>query len=239
LGSIVDCGGGAPTARAHPGARRSAAQGAGIGKNGTNDMSGKRRRPGRLARRLGLDANPMRRRTDRIGTWLAVQFLVVVLLGAPLLGIAAFSWAARAGTAERWAERSWHEVPAVLLRAAPVPDSFAGGVFGYSWVPARWQAPDGHVRSGDIPVEVGLTAGRMVPLWVDARGTPTEAPITHRAVLARSATAAVVAVAVLLILLSGLAWAGRRLLDRRRLADWELAWSIVGPQWTKRFRSRG
>jgi len=202
-------------------------------------MSGIRRRPGRLARRLGLDANPLRRRTDKIATWLTIQLLVVVLVGGPLLGVAVFGWAARAGAAEQRAERSWREVPAVLLRAAPAPDSFAGGVFGFSWVPARWTTPSGQARSGDIPVEVGLTAGRTVPLWVDARGTPTETPITHRAVLARSATAAAVAIALAMIVLAGLMWAGRWLLDRRRLAAWELAWSIVGPQWTKRFRSRG
>jgi hypothetical protein len=58
-------------------------------------------------------------------------------------------------------------------------------------------------------------------------------------VLARAATAAAVATAVLLIALFCLTLIGRWLLDRRRLADWELAWAIVGPQWTKRFRSRG
>jgi len=209
------------------------------GKNGTNGMSGNRRRARRLARKLGLDANPLRRRTDKIDTWLMAQFLVVVLVGAPLLAIAAFTWAARAGAAEQRAERSWREVPAVLLRSVPAPDSIAGGVFGYSWVPARWTAPSGQVRSGEIPVEVGLTAGRKVRLWVDAAGRPTDAPITHRAVMARAATAAGVATAVLLIALSCLALIVRWLLDRRRLADWELAWAIVGPQWTKRFRSRG
>ena len=208
------------------------------GKNGTNGMSGFRRRA-RLARKLGLDANPLRRRTDKIATWLIAQFLVVVLIGAPLFAIAAFSWAARAGAAEQRAERSWREVPAVLLRSVPVPDSFAGGVFGYSWVPARWTAPNGKVRSGDIPVEVGLTAGRKVRLWVDAAGTPTDVPLTHRAIVARAGTAAAVATVVLLIALSSLALIVRWLLDRRRLTDWELAWAIVGPQWTKRFRSRG
>jgi hypothetical protein len=209
------------------------------GKNGTNGMSGIRRRARRLARKLGLDANPLRRRTDKIATWLMVQFLVVVLIGVPLFGIAAFAWARRAGAAEQRAERAWREVPAVLLRSVPVPDSFAGGVFGYSWVPARWTAPNGQVRSGDIPVEVALTAGRKVRLWVDTTGMPTDPPLTHRAVLARAATAAAVATAVLLIALSCLALTGRWLLHRRRLADWELAWAIVGPQWTKRFRSRG
>jgi hypothetical protein len=209
------------------------------GKNGTNGMSGIRRRARRLARKLGLDANPLRRRTDKIATWLMAQFLVVVLVGAPLFAIAAFTWAARAGAAEQRAERSWREVPAVLLHPVPVPDSFAGGVFGYSWVPARWTAPNGQARSGDIPVEVGLTAGRKVRLWVDAAGRPTDAPLTHRAVVARAATAAAVATAGLLIVLSCLALIVRWLLDRRRLVDWELAWAIVGPQWTKRFRSRG
>ena len=209
------------------------------GKNGTNGMSGIRRRARRLARKLGLDANPLRRRTDKIAIWLMAQFLVVVLVGAPLFAIAAFTWAARAGAAEQRAERSWREVPAVLLRSVPVPDSFAGGVFGYSWVPARWTAPNGHVRVGDIPVEVGLTAGRKVRLWVDAVGTPTDIPLTHRVIVARAATAAAVATTGLLIALSCLALLVRWLLDRRRIADWELAWAIVGPQWTKRFRSRG
>jgi hypothetical protein len=221
-------------------ARRSAASGAGVnGRNGTNGMSGIRSRARWLGRRLGLDANPLRRRTDKIATWLMVQFLVVVLIGAPLFGIAAFAWAGRAGAAEQRAERSWHEVPAVLQRSVPAPDSFADGVFGYSWVPARWTAPNGQARSGEIPVEAGLAAGRKVLLWVDAAGRPTDVPLTHRAVMARAATMAAVAIAVLLITLSCLALIVRWLLHRRRLTDWELAWAIVGPQWTKRFRSRG
>ncbi len=54
------------------------------------------------------------------------------------------------------------------------------------------------------------------------------------------ATGLAVAVpAALGIVLLCLAWAGRWVLDRRRLADWEAAWADVGPQWTRRFRSRG
>lgn len=202
-------------------------------------MSGIRKRVQRLACRLGLDGNPLRRRTDKIGTFLAAQLLLVVLVGAPLLAIAAYGWAGRVGAAEQRAERSWHEVPAVLLKSVPVPNPFASGLFGYSWVPARWVAPDGRARFGKIAVEVGMAAGRTVPIWVDAAGRPTDAPLTHRAVLARAATVATVATTALLFAVCFLAWAGRKLLDRRRLADWELAWAIVGPQWTKRFRSRG
>ena len=202
-------------------------------------MSGIRKRVRRLACRLGLDANPLRRRTDKIATFLAAQLLLVFLVGAPLLAIAAYGWAGRVGAAEQRAERSWREVPAVLLKSVPAPNSLASGLFGYSWVPARWVAPNGQDRSGNIAVDVGMAAGRTVRIWVDAAGRPTDVPLAHRAVQARAATVAAVATLALVIVLSFLAWAGRKLLDRRRLADWELAWAIVGPKWTRRFRSRG
>ena len=51
--------------------------------------------------------------------------------------------------------------------------------------------------------------------------------------------AGVVATVALGIVLLCLALAGRWVLGRRQLADWETAWAAVGPQWTKRFRSRG
>ena len=202
-------------------------------------MSGIRKRARRLACRLGLDANPLRRRTDRVATFLAAQLLLVVLVGVPLVAIAAYGWAGRIGAAEQRAERSWREVPAVLLKSVPAPNSFASGLFGYAWVPARWAAPNGRPRFGNIAVDVGVSAGRTVPIWVNAAGRPTDAPLTHRAVQARAATMAAVATTALVFVLSFLAWAGHKLLDRRRLADWELAWAIVGPKWTKRFRSRG
>jgi len=204
-----------------------------------NGMSGISKRVRRLARGLGLDANPLRRRTDKIATFLAALLLLVFLVGAPLLAISVYGWAGRVGAAELRAERSWHEVSAVLLKSAPTPNSFANGLFGYSWVPARWVAPSGQARFGNIPAEVGMAVGRKVLIWVDGAGRPTDAPLTQRAVRARAATVAAIATMALLIAVSVLAWAGRSLLDRRRLTDWELAWAIVGPEWTKRFRSRG
>jgi hypothetical protein len=193
----------------------------------------------RLARRLGLDGNPLRRRTDKIAAWAAALLLAVFVIGAPLLSVAAVGWAGRPGVTGLRAERSWHQVSAVLLQAAPVPAASAGGVLSYPHVRARWTAPDGRARTGQIPVSTALAAGRTVRLWVDAAGSPTGPPPDHRAALAYEATAAVVATAALGIALVCLAWAGQRALDRRRLANWEAAWAAVGPQWTKRFRSRG
>jgi hypothetical protein len=192
----------------------------------------------RLARRLGLDGNPLRRRTDKIAACFAALLLAMFLIGAPVMSIAAIGWAGRTGAAGQQAARSWHQVSAVLRQATPSP-FFSREVLGYSQVQARWAAPDGRVRTGAILVSGRLAAGHTVPLWVDKAGLPTGPPPSHRAELARKASAVVVATAALGIVLLCLAWAGRLVLDRRQLANWETAWSDVGPQWTKHFRSRG
>jgi hypothetical protein len=192
-----------------------------------------------LARRLGLDRNPLRRRTDRIATGLAALLLAGFLAGAPLLSIAAIGWTGRAGAAERWAQRSWREVPAVLLQAAPASTGFAAGVFGYSWVPARWTAPDGRVRTGEIPVGTGLAAGRAVQIWVDSAGLPAAPPLTSRAVVAREVTAAATATLALALVVLAVGVAGRWVFHRHRLAGWDTGWADVGPQWTRRFWMRG
>ena len=190
----------------------------------------------RLARRLGLDGNPLRRRTDKIAACLAALLLAMFSIGAPVLSIAAIGWAGRTGATGQQAARSWHQVSAVLQQAAP---SFSREASGLTLVQARWTAPEGRARSGSIPVSAGLAAGHTVPLWVDEAGLPTGPPPSHGAVLAREATAGAVATVALGIVLLCLASLGRWVLDRRRFADWEAAWAASGPQWTRRFRFRG
>jgi hypothetical protein len=133
----------------------------------------------RLARRLGLDGNPLRRRLDKIAACLAALLMAVFLIGAPMLSTAAARWVGHAVAAGQRAARSWRQVPAVLLRGAPLPD--VGGGFGTSWVRARWTAPDGHMRTGRIPVSTSLAAGSTVQLWVDAAGSPTGPPPRYAA----------------------------------------------------------
>jgi hypothetical protein len=192
----------------------------------------------RLARRLGLDGNPLRRRTDKIAACFAALLLAMFLIGAPVLSVTAIGWASRTGATGQQAARSWHQVSAVLRQAARAP-AFSREALGFSRVQARWIAPDGRVRSGPILVSAGLAAGHTVPLWVDGAGLPAGPPPGHGATLAREATAGAVAAVALGIVLLCLASAGRWMLDRRRLADWETAWAAVGPQWTRRFWSRG
>jgi hypothetical protein len=193
----------------------------------------------RIARRLGLDGNPLRRRTDKIAARLAALLLAVFLIGAPFLSAAAVGWAGHHRAADLRAQRSWHQVSAVLLQGVPAPTATSGVLGYYHQVLARWTTPDGRARTGRIPVSTDPAAGRTVRLWVDSAGSPTGPPPNLWAVLTRQAAAAVVATGALGIVLLCLAWAGRWVLDRRRLADWQAGWAAVGPQWTGRFRSRG
>jgi hypothetical protein len=50
----------------------------------------------RLARRLGLDGNPLRRRTDRTAVCFAALLLAMFLIGAPVLSIGGPNGGARA-----------------------------------------------------------------------------------------------------------------------------------------------
>jgi hypothetical protein len=191
----------------------------------------------RLARQLGLDGNPLRRRTDKIAVSLAALLVVVFAIGTPALSIAAIGWIGHTGAGRQQAALSRYVVRAVLRQATQMP-SVEGGIGRISLVQARWTAPDGRARSGAIPVTVGLAAGSTVPLWVDVAGWPTGPPPSHSAVLARESAAAVGITVTLAILLLCLAGGGRWVINRRRAADWEAAWAAVGPQWTRRFRSR-
>jgi hypothetical protein len=199
----------------------------------------------RLSRRLGLDGNPLRRRIDKLAACMAALLMAVFLIGTPMLSVAAARWAGHAAATAQRAARSWRQVPAVLLRGAPLPavgwpfGSFWVTARGSSWVMARWAAPDGHERAGRILVSTGLAGGHTVRLWVDAAGSPTGPPPHYGAPMASEAPAAVLATVALGGVLWWLAGAVRRALDRRRLAAWEAAWAAVGPQWTWRFRSRG
>jgi len=191
----------------------------------------------RLARRLGVDGNPLRRRTDKIATGLAALLAAMFLIGAPWLSVAAISWAGSTGAAQQQDAHSRHQVPAVAHRAAPVPAT--AELLDRSWVRARWPAPYRQAQARETVASGSLAAHRAAPLRIDAAPGPAGPPSHAPSVLARETATAVTATVALGTVLLCLAWAGRWMLDRRRLASWEAAWAAIGPQWTKRFRSRG
>ncbi len=185
----------------------------------------------RLKRRLGLDHNPLRRRSDLVAGWLLPAVLAAVLLLGPLVAIVAGRWA-RTDDAAAWrAQQSWHHVPAVLLQSTPGPMFGDSGANSWTvWTRALWTV-NGQRHIGTVPAVSGTRAGTTVPVWLDQAGKP-RLPLSAGAASDRVITASAMAVAALALLLATIAVIGHRVLNRRRLASWEAAWMSVGPQWS-------
>jgi uncharacterized membrane protein YhaH (DUF805 family) len=185
----------------------------------------------RLSRRLGLDHNPLRRRSDLIAAWVWPAVLAALLIVAPVVALVAGRWASAQNEAALQAQRSWQRAPAVLLQSAPGPLFPDSGANSWTvWTPARWTA-DGVTHVSEVPAISDSRAGSKVIVWLDQAGQVRQ-PLTAAAASGRTETAMAMSVATLMVLLAGLAVIARRVLDARRLSGWEAGWLAVGPQWT-------
>jgi hypothetical protein len=188
----------------------------------------------RLWRRWRPDGNPLRRTSDRVEAVLLAILIVAFLSGAPLAAIAAGRAAAAGSMRAEHAQAGAYRVAAVLLQHAPGKSHPMFQAPLEPTVPARWKAPDGTPRTGEIYAPVGAAAGSTVLVWTDRSGQLTASPLQQGdmvedvAVAASLATIAVAAVLAVFGLLT------RWVLDRRRLAAWDVRWRATGPQWTGR-----
>jgi len=185
----------------------------------------------RLVCRLALDRNALRRVSDRIESWFVLALIIAFVPLAALGAVWTAEWVHSSGAREVSAGSSLRQVTAVLTRtvpsaAAPVPGS------ALVWALAEWKA-DGETHNGDVPAAPGTTARSSVVIWVDSAGRAESPPLTASQLSAR-VTLTAIAVPFVVALGLWLAWRGLRcLLDRRRLAAWSQAWSLVGPMWTR------
>jgi hypothetical protein len=189
-----------------------------------------------LARRLGLDRNPLRRGSDRAEAWIRIALVLAFLICAPLAFWAAESWAdSTAPTAAHAQQAGEHRVPATLLQGVPSgADSFA--VVSLGWVRARWNVPGGSARTGYVEAPTGSRAGSTVQVWLDRSGAPTEPPWPLDQIRSWTLMIAVLAPILLALLLLAVMGILGHIFHRHRLASWQRAWSAVGPQWTRRPR---
>jgi len=187
----------------------------------------------RLSRRLGSDHNPLRRRCDRFEAWLAPAAIAAFLLLSPVLFGVAGLWVRADNAAVAADQRSWHRVSAVTLTAAPGPLMASFGASTWTMrAPARWTA-DGQLQVARVPVTVGTRAGRAVPVWLNRAGRVEVPALTGQQLADRVEVAATIGLMVLAVVLAAAARVARWVLDRRRLASWETAWRVVGPQWSQ------
>jgi len=186
-----------------------------------------------VGRRLALDRNPMRRRVDRFEAWLSALTVLVLLVVAPVIG-ARFADARLAGQQAQAQTSPAYKVTATVGRdpGRSGPSEMAGP---RTVRDAQWVAPDGTPRRGTVSVPYGTRYGRTVTIWTDAHGHVRAHPSTAAQMRANATVfGGFVGVAVVL---GGLAviWLGRRLLDRRRFADWDAEWATTAPRWMRQY----
>lgn len=189
-----------------------------------------------LIRRAGLDANPLRRASDRAEAWIRLVLFLVFLAGVPVSASGGGHWVRDQAISTARAEAvGEHRTRAVLVRDAPLFGGYPMHRFSrFAWVWARWIAPGGSTRTGMVAAPAGTQAGRTVPIWINSAGQAVGSPMGHAQILSRVIAAGMLGTVLLALVLLGVRRLSRRALDRRRLAQWEAAWSAVEPQWTKR-----
>lgn len=185
----------------------------------------------RLAARLLLRPNELRRPIDRVETVIVVGLSAVflaALAAAPYLGIRIYRW-----------QHSYdaHLRPSVAVLSQRGP---AGGYLaGSGLAAARWKLPDGHWRSGTVTMETapGIAAapvGARVPVWLTSSGEPTNPPGSLAGEILTAAGLVFSAACGAGLILTVCYWLCRLTLDRQRLAAWESAWARAGPRWSSR-----
>ena len=180
------------------------------------------------------DRNPLRRTVDRVEAVVIAVLFAVFLAGVPLAALAAAMQEAAGGMRAERAQAGWRQVPAVLLQNAPKHAYALHQASLEPLVRARWTAPGGTLREGEVYAPGGARAGTSVMVWTDRSGALEGAAVQRADVTVQEVFAGLAAAVLATAVLAVAGFLARRALDRRRLAAWDEEWSRTGPQWTGR-----
>ncbi|MEE1762025.1 MULTISPECIES: Rv1733c family protein [unclassified Streptomyces] len=175
--------------------------------------------------------NPLRRRGDRLESWVVLITWALILFGGVAAGLMA-SHSVESGLARQRAE--WRQVGAVLTEDAPEPSGQSGTAAEKVWAKVRWTAPDGSGREGQARVDPATLMGARVTVWTDAEGLLVTKPASESQARLRAALvgglAGLFAAAVPFV--GGRLVRGR--MERRRMDQWDEEWARIGPLWERK-----
>ncbi|MEU3028687.1 hypothetical protein ACPCBC_10530 [Streptomyces incarnatus] len=175
--------------------------------------------------------SPLRRRCDVVEAWTVLVVAVLLLVVAPLAGVAAGLYTHDRDAAGAAAQRAARHRVTATVSGDPAAVRVERGHLHRAEV--RWTEPGRVTRTAWARVPAGTRTGDTVPVWVDSRGQVVTAPASGAAILQHAVTIGVCAAAC-----AGGAVAlghtvARRVALRHRLAEWERAWARTGPRWTQ------
>ncbi|GAA1833057.1 hypothetical protein GCM10009836_09010 [Pseudonocardia ailaonensis] len=175
------------------------------------------------------------RRTDRVESlvgWALGVLGVLVLAIALVTGLSLHGQAMAQAASDETDRVSTEAVLLEPVESAIGVDPTAGAA--QTQAMASWHAPDGSVRTGEIPVIGAQAAGSSVPVWTDRGGALTAPPVD-----ALQADVTAVVGGLLVLILGGLLLLGVRALVRLRIAQvnarwWASRWALFEPVWSGR-----
>ena len=194
-------------------------------------MTGSAHRVGRPLKRLGrllLGRNALRRPVDRIEAAVIICLVAAFLTAA----VAATCFAAHICQSQRAAAARLRPAVAVPSQPGPVASRAPAAR-------ANWQLPNGtgHWRSltaVTAPAIGNAPAGASVQPWLDRSGKPLAPPPSPGDTIFMALLVGIIPTAGAIVVLILCYRLCRKVLDRHRLASWELAWEVTGPRWTSR-----
>jgi hypothetical protein len=159
---------------------------------------------------------PARHGSDPRETAVFGTLMTAFLGGSPFVAYAAGRWVSvRLSRKAEDQQASLRQVPATVLDAAPRRGRHGGRAVRD--MPAQWRAPDGQLRTGQVPVPGGTTAGSTIRVWVNQAGDLTGPPMPARRIANRTELAQGLAAALFAVGLGTIGRQAGRNLDRRRI----------------------
>ncbi|MQA84532.1 MAG: hypothetical protein GEV03_07900 [Streptosporangiales bacterium] len=185
---------------------------------------------------LSLAHNPLRRTSDQLEGAARLATIVLLVLLAPFGALHVGQKVYGAGVqVERGQAVDHRPVRATLLEDVSMTNAMQSDLgVPQRTTPARWVAQDGTVRKGAVSAPPGKRAGARVTIWLDRTGQPTIPPQTRSHTLTEAVAAGVGIVLATALGLQLVSLLVRLVLDRRRLARWDLEWKLFEPRWSGR-----
>ncbi|MFH9706361.1 hypothetical protein ACH4MW_03750 [Streptomyces luteogriseus] len=176
--------------------------------------------------------NPLIRPSDRFETWIRRFLMLVLVLGLPVAALSAGLTAYESSMRTVQAQSTERQEVNARLKSS-VKGATADGK---QQAQVRWTDDNGKVRTGTTLVKSGTPEGATVPVWLDRQGAITSPPMTTLTARTNGWFVGGMAAVGVVGGFFGARAVTRRVLDRRRHAQWDAEWDLVEPLWSARFR---
>jgi hypothetical protein len=189
----------------------------------------------RLWRMVHHGRNTLARPSDRFESALLICSVLVALVALPFSASAGSETYARQKYVSEKQTSTRYPATATLLADGPAiemggPDTT---VDNSAPTAATWTLADGKERSGNVSAGEGTLKGATVPIWLDKSGNPVDPPIGDLEIVRDSLGVGLGSWLGLCVVLIGLRWLTRRVLDRFRFAKWQQEWFQEHERWSR------